>query len=485
VNETNVQLPNRLGRIVTRCLEKEPDRRFQTTLDLRNELEELQREAGTGETGSVPSMAVLPFADLSPEKDQDYFCEGIAEETINALVKVESLRVAWRTSAFQIKETISDIREIGQKLGVDTVLGGSVRKAGNRLRITAQLINVADGYHIWSERYDRELKDVFEIQDEIAQSIVEALQVELSPTDKEGIKKGAETDVQAYDYYLRGRKAFYEFRKQGFEQARQMFARALVIDPKYARAYAGVADCCSFLYMYFESNQDNLREADAAARRAIEINPDSAEAHASRGLAVSLSRDYDEAARAFEAAIRLDTKLFEAYYFYARSLLAEGNLEKSAEYFAKASEVNPQDYQAASFLGMAYAGLGKHEESNVALRRTIEVIEKHLELHPDDTRALDLGAAAHATLGNREEATALAAKATTIDPENPSVLYNVACTYALIGETDKSIDCLEQSISSGMAQVEWIENDPDLEAVREHERFKNLLEEIRRKRSTP
>jgi non-specific serine/threonine protein kinase len=481
VSELNVEIPSHLGRVLKRCLEKSPDRRYQTALDIRNELEELQKESSLEEEPAIPSMAVLPFADLSAEKDQDYFCEGIAEEIINLLVKVDNLRVASRTSAFQIKDTISDIREIGEKLGVDTILGGSVRKSGKRLRITAQLINVADGYHIWSERYDRELEDVFEIQDEIAQSIVEALQVELSPTDRAGMqkKKRAETDVQAYDYYLRGRKAFWEFRKQGFEQARQMFARALIIDPNYARAYAGVADCCSFLYTNFESTTENLREADAASRRAIEIDPESAEAHASRGMALSLSRHYEEAGREFETAIRLDPKLFEAYYFYARSAFAQGNLDKAAEYFAKASELNREDYQALAFIGLAYGGLKREEEATRALKKTVAVIEKHLELHPDDTRALDLGAGVQARLGNREAALKWAAKASTIDPENPSVLYNVACTHAALGEIEQAIDYLEQSVSSGMAQVEWLENDPDLESLRDNERFKSLLKDIR------
>ncbi len=307
------------------------------------------------------------------------------------------------------------------------------------------------------------------------------MKLELSPKDRAEIKKKkkAETDVQAYDYYLRGRKAFWEFRQQGFEQARQMFARALIIDANYARAYAGVADCCSFLYTNFESTEENLREADAASRRAIEIDPESAEAHASRGMALSLSRHYEEAAREFETAIQLDPKLFEAYYFYARSMLAQGKLDKAAEYFAQAGKVNPQDYQAPAFLGMAYGGLGRDEEAETAFHRVIEVIDKHLELHPNDTRALDLGAIAHARLGNRERAIQWASKATTIDPENPSVLYNVACTYAQIGEIEQAIDCLEQSIASGMKQVEWFENDPDLEPLREHGRYKALLKKVR------
>ncbi len=474
VTEINVELPHHLGRLIKRCLEKEPTRRFQSALDLRNELEELQRESAT-ERPAIPSMAVLPLADLSPDKDQDYFCEGIAEEIINALVKIEGLRVASRTSAFQIKESVSDIREIGERLKVETVLGGSLRKAGDRIRITAQLIKVADGYHIWSERYDRELKDVFAIQDEIAQSIVEALQVKLSPTEKRGIEKATTTSVQAYDYYLKGRKFFYQFRQQGFEFARQMFARAIIIDPQYARAYAGVADCCSFLYMYFESTEDNLNEADAASQKAIECNPDSAEAHASRGLALSLRQEFDQAEEEFETAIRLDPRNFEAHYLYARSLVGQGNPARAAELFQRACEVNPEDYNAPLLLSQTLHALGREAEADKSYQQTLAGIRKHLELNPDDARAVNLGAICLTHLGEREEAVQWAGKATLIDPENASVLYNVACVYAQLGEVERAIDSLEQSITSGMGQKEWIENDPDLDPLREHERFNELL----------
>ena len=482
VTEVNVNLPNHLGRVVKRCLEKDPTRRYQTALDLRNELEELGHESGNTEEEVVPSVAVLPFADFSPEKDQDYFCQGIAEDIINLLVKVEGLRVASRTSAFQIKDSVTDIREIGEKLAVDTVLGGSVRKAGDRLRVTAQLINVEDGYHIWSERYDRTLEDVFAIQDEIAEAIVEALKVELTPEAKAGLqKKKTETDVQAYDYYLRGRKAFWEWRQQGFDKARQMFARALVIDPTYARAYAGVADCCSLLYMYFESSDENLREADAASRRAVEIDPESAEAHVSRGLALTLSSKYEEAEREFETAIRLDPKLFEAYYFYARALFSAGKNDRAIENFAKAKDLNAEDYQSTNFLAMVQAAQGLEAEAEATFRETIARVEKHLELHPKDHRAYELGAGAHAQLGDVETARVWAGKATTLDPGNPSVWYNAACTYSIIGDTEKAIDALENSIESGMAHVDWIEKDPDLEPLRTHDRFQELLERAKRK----
>jgi serine/threonine protein kinase/Flp pilus assembly protein TadD len=479
VTQVKVDLPNHLGRIVGRCLEKEPARRYQTASELRGELEHLQEEIGKDKTDAGSSVAVLPFRNMSPDKEQDYFCEGIAEELINRLGKFQNLRVASRTSAFQFKDADADIREIGERLNVGTVLEGSVRKAANQLRISTQLVNVADGYRLWSDSFDRELKDVFAIQDEIAQSIVDALHVTLSPSEaKQAVQKAAKVDVQAYDFYLKGRKFFYQFRQQGFEFARQMFARAIVIDPSYARPYAGVADCCSFLYMYFDSSEDNLQEADAASRKAVEIDPGSAEAHASRGLAVSLNQRFDEAKIEFETALRLDPNNYEAHYLYARSLFAQGNLEEAANRFEKACQVNPEDYNAPQLLAVTYVGLGREADGIEAFKRSLVVIDRHLELNPDDARAIYLGAGSLCHLGEREKAVKWAEKATTIDPDNPSVLYNVACVYSQLGELERGIDCLEESITTGMGQKEWIENDPDLDPLRDNERFQALLSRL-------
>ena len=348
-------------------------------------------------------MAVLPFADMSAEKDQEYFCEGIAEELINGLGRIENLRVASRTSSFRFRETSLDVREIGRRLDVGTILEGSVRKAGSRVRITVQLVNVADGYRLWSDRYDREMKDIFAIQDEIAESIVAALEVTLSPKERRVLQNVATRDVEAYDYYLKGRKFFYQTNQKAFEFARQMYERAIAIDPSYALAYAGIADCCSFLFQWADSSDANLMGADGASRKALELDPDLAEAHASRGLALSLGRSFEEARAEFEAAIRLNPKLFEAYYFYGRACLAQGLYEQAVGLFEKAAEIRPEDYQAPSFLEQALRGMGaptaRLEEAS---RRTVDIVEKHIEMNPDDARALYLGGGGLLTLGDRE-----------------------------------------------------------------------------------
>lgn len=256
---------------------------------------------------------------MSADPENEYFSDGIAEEIINALTKIQALRVASRTSAFAFKGKCEDIEEIGRKLKVATVLEGSVRKAGNKLRVTAQLVSATHGYHLWSERYDRQLEDVFAIQDEIAENIVRSLRVVLSDAEKRAIEKPATTDIEAYDYYLRGRQFFHQFRRTAIQFARRMFERAMEIDPGYALAHAGAADCCSFLYMYWDASKANLEGADAYSRKAMELRPELAEAHAARGLAESLSKRYTEAEREFETAIRLNPKLFEAHYFFGRA----------------------------------------------------------------------------------------------------------------------------------------------------------------------
>jgi serine/threonine protein kinase/tetratricopeptide (TPR) repeat protein len=473
--DVRADLPDHLGRIVRRCLDKDPDRRYQSARDLMIELEELER-VGPGAARQVASVAVLPFADMSAEKDQEYFCEGIAEELINGLGRIENLRVASRTSSFQFRETALDVREIGRRLDVGTILEGSVRKAGNRVRITAQLVNVKDGYRLWSDRYDREMKDIFVIQDEIAESIVSALEVTLSPKERRVLQNVATRDVEAYEYYLKGRKFFYQTNQKAFEFARQMYERAISIDPSYALAYAGIADCCSFLFQWADSSEENLQGAETASRKALELDPDLAEAHASRGLALSLARSFEEAKAEFEEAMRLNSKLYEAYYFYGRACLAQGRYEKAAGLFEKASEIRPEDYQAPIFLESALRGMGAPKERvEAAARRTVEIVERHIELNPDDARALYLGGGGLLTLGEGERGLEWARRALAIDPNDPMILYNVACLFSQAGEVEPAIDTLERAVEAGLRYKDWIEHDSDFDPLREHSRFQELM----------
>jgi len=427
---------------------------------------------------SAKSIAVLPFTNMSADAENEYFTDGMAEEIINALSKIQSLRVASRTASFSFKGKSEDIAEIGRKLKVSTFLEGSVRKMGNRLRITAQLVNVADGYHLWSERYDREMEDIFAIQDEISQAIVVALRVILTEGEKKQIEKARAVNVQAYDYYLRGRQYFHQLRRKSLEYARQMFNKAIEIDPEYARAHAGVADCYSLLYTYFDAREFNLRQADKASSKALELEPELAEAHVAKGLAVSLSKRFDEAEAEFETAIRLDPKLFEAAYWYARARLSQGEYEEAIKLFERAATLRPEDYETPGFLAQAYAALKRPEESWATRRKAMKLVDQHLELNPDDPRALILGAVNSANLHETDRAMGFAERALVADPEDPMLLYNVACTYAQLEQNEEALSALERAAEKGWGDRNWIEHDSDWAGLRDTPRFRAIVESM-------
>jgi serine/threonine protein kinase/Flp pilus assembly protein TadD len=424
---------------------------------------------------AAKSIAVIPFANMSPDPENEYFTDGMAEEIINALTKIKSLRVASRTVSFALKGKNEDLGEVGRKLKVSTVLDGSVRKMGNRLRITAQLVNVADGYQLWNERYDREMEDVFAIQDDISQAIVKALRVILSEDEKKAMGQARTENLQAYEFYLRGRQ-FFEIRRKSLEYARQMFKRAIELDPEYALAHAGIADCCSLLYMMFDARESNLKQAESASNTALHLAPELAEAHLARGIASSLSQNYAEAGLEFEKAMRLDPKLFEAAYFYGRACLAQGRTEDAIRLFKTACAIRPEDFQAVAFLAQAYRSDNQNAEEEAANRRAVIMIEERLELNPDDARAWNLGAAILARLGEKERAIEFARKSVAIDPDDAMMLYNVACTYSVLGQTEDALTTLEHAVDKGYGQKDWVAHDPDFDPIRETPRFKAIVE---------
>jgi adenylate cyclase len=337
---------------------------------------------------------------------------------------------------------------------------------------------VADGNNLWSERYDRQLEDVFAIQDEIAGSIVRALRVVLSEEEKQAIEKAPTESVVAYDFYLRGRQFFHQFSRTGIQYARRMFERAIESDPSFALAYTGIADCCAFLYMYWDSSKANLEGADAASRKALEIDPALAEAHASRGFVLTLSRQYEGARVEFETALGLNPKLYEAHYLYARACMQEGKLEEAVRHFNDAARVRPEDYQCLLLSTAPLRGLGRTQEAEAVNRRGLQVAEKHLELNPDDTRALYLAGSAYMVLGQREKALEWARRALATNESDSLVLYNVACLYALGGMVEEAIACLDKAIQNGFGHREWTENDSDLNALRNDPRFQALLKRL-------
>ena len=468
-------LPGRMDRLIARCLEKDPRYRLQSAVDLGWELEQLQAEEQREKTRAV---AVLPFVDLSREKDQDYLCEGLAEEILIALSKVEGLRVASRAASFRFRSREADVRETGRRLGVEALVHGSVRKSGDRLRVAVELVNVADGFDIWTEVYDRGMQDVFAVQDEIARCVVQALGVRLSEAERETLGKPAAADVRAFDYYLQARKFFYQYSRKSMRFARELLERAIALDPAYARAWSGVADCCAFLYLNGGRRAEDAEQADAASRRALELDPALAEAHASRGAALSLLGRHQEAEQAFEAAIRLDPGLFEAHYFYARDAFTRGEPEKAIQHYEAAMRARPEDYQSPLLVGQIFEDLGRSAEAQAVRRRGVRIAEEHLRLRPDDARALYMGANGLVALGETARGLEWADRALALDPEDAMLLYNIGCIRAMAGAADGALDCLERSVRAGMRNRGWLEHDSNLDTVRSHPRFEALMRSL-------
>ncbi len=504
----NEQIPEDLSRIILRCLEKSPEGRYQTADQLLAELNRIGKRKQEPEKMEKmregPSIAVLPFADLSPERDQEYFCDGIAEELINALTKVEKLKVASGSSAFQFKGKGHDVHEIGEKLKVKTVLEGSVRKAGNRLRIMAQLVNVVDGYHLWAEKYDCEIEDIFAIQDEIALTIVDRLRVKLLKDEKEKLVKRHTKDAEAYNLYLSGRYCWNKRTKEGFNKAIQYFERAIQKDSGFSLAYSGLADTYNLLGFYgFLSPGDTFPKAKAAASRALEIDDTIAEAYSSLGFA-NMYYDWNwEAAQSnFLKAIELGPGYPTAHHWYAEYLVVMGQMDKAlgeaklafefdpfslvmnvlqgwvfyysgwfdqaVEQFGKTLEMDPDFAPARLYLGLTYVQKAMFEEAIVEFRRAKELL--------GDTLLMDVAAGhAYASWGKREEIKKRMAELETMSAKRYVPPYYIAAMYVDTGDKDQSLAWLEKSYEGHDLWLSFIKVDPIWRDLRSDPRFKALL----------
>lgn len=433
----------------------------------------------TAATAPISAIAVLPFADMSPHRDQDYLCEGIAEELINALTHVERLHVVSRMASFRFRSMGADVRTVGDQLRADVLLEGSVRKADDRLRVTVQLVDVATGYHRWSQRFDRRLDDVFAIEDEIAECVVLSLRGgELSQREQRSIHRlHAKTD--AYECFLRGRQTLFRQTRDDLMNSVRMFERAIALDDAYAPAHAGLAMAHAALYEWFGSAEEDKAAAERASERGLALAAALADAHVARGCAFSIARRYEEAAHAFRAAIELNTNLFDAYYYYARSSFARGEIARSAELFRHAAAVRRDDFQSPLLASQSLEMLGRRDEAGELRREGISRAERTLELHPTDARALSLLPGYLYDEGRREDALAVHERALTLHPDDMSTLINGACLRARMGHTDRALDLLEKAVEQHGAQRDWIEHDSDYDSLRDEPRFQQLMAKLK------
>ena len=423
------------------------------------------------------SIAVLPFVNISGDPDNEYFSDGLSEELLNLLSRMKSLRVCSRTSSFALKGKNVDMPTVASRLGVQHVLEGSVRRAGNQVRITAQLIDAVEDRHLWSETYDRELQDIFAVQDEIATRIIEALKLTLTADEQQAIQSTTD-NAEALDFYLRGRELYHRTEPGHLDKSREMFEQAIRIDSNYALAYAGLTYVFVDTYWYLDKAAGWIERAQEASRKAVELAPHLAEAHGARGLSYRVAEQFDEAEAEFEKAIAINPRLFEPLHFYAQMVRSLGQHERAAKLFRRAAEVRPEDYQALALAGNMYDAIGDMQRAREMARETIERAKRAIELNPNDARALILGAGAWQTLGAKDKAMEWAGRAHELSPESSGIAYNSACLYARAGETDRALDFLEKAVELGGRNKRYYETDSDFDSIRDHPRFKVLLKRI-------
>jgi serine/threonine-protein kinase len=516
--DSQKRIPVEMQRVIWHCLEKRPEDRFQSAQDLVFALKEVEGRlqpsqthegaSSSREAAASPfsrSIAVLPFVDMSPEQDQEYFCDGMAEELINALGRVEGLRVASRSAAFQFQGKGQDTRKIGEQLNVGTVLEGSVRKAGNRLRITTQLVNAAEGHHLWSERYDRDLHDVFEIQDEIAQSIVGALKVKLALGSQAPLIKRGTENLEAYNHFLKGRHYYNKMAAHDFRKAIECYQAAIDLDPDFAPAYAAQA-VCHVLGGVWRTSSESLRLAKQTALKAVEIDDTLSEVHGALGLVrFAYDLDWPGAEREFKRAIQLNPDSAFARSWYSICLLALGKLEVSIEEAKRATELDPLSHFINALFGCVLLFAGEYD-------RAIEQLRKTLELDPAVMQARYWLGCAYEQSQRNEEAVAEFLETARLSGEAPVKLsaladafssngwkaywekqlellllkgketyvspFVIAQVYARLGQVDEMFDYLQKAYEERTWGVVWISVSPIFSQYRSDARFASLVKAL-------
>jgi len=409
---------------------------------------------------------------MSGDPEQEYFSDGITEDIITDLSKVSGLSVVGRNTVFTYKGKPMKLQQTAAELSVKFLLEGSVRKAGQRVRITAQLIDGSDGLHLWADRYDRDLNDIFALQDEITKAIVDQLKVKLLPEEKKAIAAAPTNNVEAYDLVLMARHYDYSGSVADSKAALRFAERAAAMDPDFAEAWALVAISQSNLHEITGREENGLD----AAERALTLNPNLAAAHAAKGRALAGLGRHDEAMAFHAESLRLNPDSFDAHYLYGRTCTQLGRAELAIRHLEKAAALLESDYHALALTPQSYTQLGRHEEALDANRRALARIEKAVTRRPDDTSALIMGACHLASLGEVERATRWANRALLLEPDDPNGLYNLACAFALMGERDRAIGFLERSLGQQIPEfITWAKNDGDLNNLRDHPRYQALV----------
>ncbi len=472
-------VPENLKVLLSGVLQKNRLKRISSAKEIISGL----NTAAAPRTQAAPekSIAVLYFENMSSEKEGDYFCAGITEDIITDLSRVKELKIIPRTDVLPFRNKEVNIRSVGETLRVKYVLQGSVRKAGNKIRISAQLVDVRDGFHVWAERFDRFAEDIFELCNEVSQRIVDALKISLSESEKESLAKVPTDDPRAYDFYLRGKEYLNKRGKKNTEAAIRMFERALAIDPGFTSVFAGLAEAYTSMYELYDGDTGWLGKAIEMNQKALSLDPASIEARFGIAMVYFHQQRFSEAERMLKVILEENAEFHPAYLRLGILSEASGALESALKYYLRAAELKPYDEDPWIFLVGIYRKLGNADAAGEAARNVIEITSHKLEASLDDLVVLSRLAEAYARFGTaRIEAYATLKRIFEDDPNDGLVFYNCACAYALLGEKDAALTSFRKAFDSGFRTVAtWAKNDTAFDSVRNDPSFERLLAELR------
>ncbi len=487
--EINPSLPAELDRIIAQALEKDRDLRFQTATELKTALKRLKRDLDSGrhsgETSAIHStrspqavhehsIAVLYFENLSGIKEDEYLRDGITEDITTELSKIRRLKTFSRANVLAYRDKLVTPSQIGREIGASYVLVGSLRRAGNRLRINAQLIDASTDFPLWSERYDREMEDVFAVQDEIASKIAAALRITLSPQEQQALAAKPTENLQAYDLYLRGRNYARRVARQDLQFALQMYENAVALDPDFALAHAGLANVCAQYYYHFERQQQWIDRAIAATQKASANGNDAPEIRLAEAWVDFAKGRYDEAVAKVRTVLERDPGLDGGYYLLGRALFEAGRYQEIVDIMEQALAHAGENYNTTIPIKNALGALGKTDALNNFTHRLIAIYEEHLKTVPEDARARVLLANSYAAQGRFDEAKREADMAMVLRPDDTMILYNLACVFCTMNNAKDAMGALKKAWDAGYRNATWTRNDPDLSILHGDTEFEKL-----------
>ncbi len=476
VSTIKPDIPLKLEQITKKLLSKDVDLRYQDVASFLNDLRDFKSKKTDPKADTEKTIAVLPFENISPDKETDYFADGLAEELIINLSKIKEVSVVARTTTMQYKGSKKDIKTIGRELGIRYIMEGSVRKFKDDLRISVQFIDVAKGTQLWGETYKGKLADIFDIQEKVSKEIVDTLMLKLSPVEKVELSKRPTLNAEAFDCYLRGRNFLSNRTKSNLDFAILLFQKAVELDSRFAAAYAGLGEAYGTMYRDFDRQESWLDKALDVSLKALMYDPSLSEAYASMGLAYFGKDQLDEALTASKKAIELDPNNINAYWILSRIYHSTDRDKDAANALEKLIKVNPGFLAAYPDLQMYYERLDEKDNYDRIIREILKVYPEYLNLHPEDAYRRMSYAVTLAISGNKEKAVNEGEKALELSPNDPVMMYYGACLYSRLMEKDKAVELITAAVKNGYENYEWIKRDPDFENIRKEPGFLKLIQ---------